>query len=176
MEEWRDIYGGIYSVSSDGKVRRNISRTRARAGTLLKGYMTRCGRPKRRPGYLLYVLGVNGEKIVKGAANLVALAFFGPCPEGKQVNHKNGIKLDNRVENLEYVTGSENIRHAFRTGLKRAPYGAVHFKTKLTEDDVREIRRRRKAGEMCKDIAPDYGIHVNTVAQIGRRMRWIHLA
>ncbi len=52
---------------------------------------------------------------------LVMAAFTGPCPKGKEVNHKNGVKTDNRLANLEYVTPAENVLHAFRMGLIVAP-------------------------------------------------------
>lgn len=48
---------------------------------------------------------------------LVTVAFLGDCPNGKEVNHKNGDKSDNRLTNLEYVTHSENMKHAFASGL-----------------------------------------------------------
>jgi hypothetical protein len=53
---------------------------------------------------------------------IVAAAFIGPCPDGLEINHKNGIKLDNRAENLEYTTRSANMKHAYDSGLRRREF------------------------------------------------------
>lgn len=67
-----------------------------------------------RNGYLVATLSVEGQRIRTGVHRLVASAFL-PNPEGKpQVNHKNGNKQDNRIENLEWATCSENNLHRRR--------------------------------------------------------------
>ncbi len=72
---------------------------------------------------------------------LVAQAFI-PNPENKKiVNHKDGNKKNNHVENLEWVTQSENLKHAYQIGLVKPLRGTESPKSKLTENDVRYIRK-----------------------------------
>ena len=82
------------------------------------------GKPLRfsktaKNGYYLVWLYDNGKRTHMLVHRLVAHHVLGPCPEGMCVNHKDGNKLNNQPENLEYVTPSENSRHAVRTGLLR---------------------------------------------------------
>jgi HNH endonuclease len=71
---------------------------------------------------------------------LVALAFLGPVPAGKEVNHKDGDKLNNRPDNLEYVTRSQNMLHANAKGLAPKLKGDRHPNAKLSNEQAEELK------------------------------------
>jgi HNH endonuclease len=107
---------------------------------------------------------------------LIWEAVHGPIPVGLQVNHRNGIKTDNRIENLELVTASENMRHAAALGLLGGQRGERHYRAKVTDAAVREIRRRRAQGERGSDLAAEFGISPQCVCDIVKGRKWRHVA
>lgn len=101
---------------------------------------------------------------------LVANAFHGERPKGMQVNHKNGIKTDNRSENLEYVTPSENNKHARENGLHvRAP----RFPRKLNRQKVVEIIGLLASNHSRSEIGRMYGVNRTAISKIAAGKNWV---
>lgn len=120
-----------------------------------------------RNGYVyinLYVGGVFAHRIV-------ADAFLGPIPNGLEVNHINGVKSDNRPENLEYVTKSENAKHAHKTKLATNK-GINNPRAKLNREAVEEIKRLRLEGLTFVSIAKMFGVAPETVSMAYRNKTW----
>ena len=103
---------------------------------------------------------------------IVALAFIGPCPDGHEVNHKNFVKHDNRAENLEYVTRSENLLHRSSAGIGR---GESNGTSKLKRADVVAIRKRHTNGEGYKNLGKAFGVSWECIRNIvkGRVWKWV---
>lgn len=171
-EQWRDIPGweGWYQVSSHGNVRslprvmvrkdRRLCMARGRQLALInKG-------PYKRVN--LYRIGAYESPLVH---SLVARAFL-PNPECKpQVNHINGVQWDNRVDNLEWATSSENMSHASRCGLLGTVGESSHF-AKLSAAQVVEIRAQFAGGISQRAIARDFGISQSQVSRIASGRDW----
>lgn len=104
------------------------------------------------------------------AHRLVWLHFRGPIPEGLTVNHMNGIWTDNRPENLELATPSEQVRHARQVLLRGRlnQHGTRNPMAKLTSEEVAEIRARRAAGEPLLTLANQFGVRFQHISRIAR--------
>lgn len=128
VEKWISGYEGKYKVTTDGQV------WSERKHDYMRPMVT-------EKGYLKVELRSNGRRRYKvGVHRLVAEAFI-PNPDNlPEVNHKDGIKTNNHVGNLEWCTRSENQKHAYRTGLERRVTGTDHHKSKLTQVEVNYIR------------------------------------
>lgn len=118
-EEWKDIegYEGLYQISNLGRVKSLERIVPLKNGRKRVQYELIRKPKKAYKGYLQVDLWKNHKCSVKRINRLVAIAFI-PNPENKpEVNHIDGNKENNRIDNLEWVTGKENMRHAIKTGL-----------------------------------------------------------
>lgn len=118
--EWRAIpgYEGFYEVSSCGLVR-SVDRTDI-AGRYRPGVLLSQGDDR---GYRFVRLSKDREQRVIKVHALVVITFIGQCPPGHEVDHINGVRSDNRLVNLEYVTHLENVRRICGRGKESAPAG-----------------------------------------------------
>lgn len=120
-------------------------------------------------------LRLTKDKVIKKYSihYLVMITYVGPRPEGYEINHKNGIKWDNRLENLEYVTPSENILHAYRTGLKKPIRGEQHHASKLKKEDIPVIKRLAETTDMTQgEIGKLFGVTNGEISNIIRGTSW----
>lgn len=166
-EIWKPILGyeDYYEVSNLGRVKRIKYGQGVRPYNILTLQMN-------TTKYLQIFLTVNGKSKSHKVHKLVAEAFLGPRPSGLDINHRNGIRTDNRIENLEYVTRSENERHAYDVLGKKCASGEAAGNTRYTEKDVKNIRRRYLQGEKKSDLAREYGMSHNNITSIIIRRTW----
>lgn len=98
----------------------------------------------------------------------------GPVPDGMTINHRNGVKTDNRIANLELATVAENVQHAFDHALMQPLRGEEATNVILTEAEVRTIYRRCKTERVAR-IARDYGVAYWTISSIKHGHNWAHI-
>lgn len=157
-EEWREYNG--YQVSNYGKV---INKNGKVLSTNVDshGYVTTS------------ITGLNRDRI-KGMHRIVATVFL-PNPNGlPEVNHLDGVKTNNRIDNLEWCTKKGNQDHEALVLQQRS--GTNNYMNKLTDEKVIEIHNLCKEGNLLyKDIAKLYEISNTVVSSIARAIRWRHL-
>lgn len=189
-EVWRDVpgYERLYQVSNMGRVR-----SVERLVPFYNGACRRYGgvmRPwGKRGSYLRIQLRKDGRSKDLAVHHIVWAAFFGGRPKGFEINHKNGSKRDNRADNLELVTHSENIKHAYANGLIPTRVGEGNTKAILTDEVVLWMRRRyrkvmrsrltegKKSAPrgMIRALAQRYRVTTTTIKSAIKGETWKHL-
>jgi hypothetical protein len=169
-EEWRAVVGyeGYYAVSNLGRLRRVASFPAHYTGQLVSGQ-------DNGTGYLHVCLGRDGAKRYRYLHRLVAEAFIGPCPSGMEVNHKDLNRQNCRLDNLEYLTKAQNVRHSVASQAEKwQQTGAVRAgkSRKLTAGDVRTIRASTEAAVV---LAKRFSVDPSTIRQIRQRRVWKHV-
>jgi hypothetical protein len=179
MEIWKPVVGFEgYEVSNLGRVRsldRVIDRPSGYRGNQCKrdGQLLTVG--KNNNGYTR--VGLTGEKGLKTLSvhRLVAKAFI-ENPENKPtVNHVDGDKTNNNVENLEWATILENNQHAYVAGLKSGQKGSRHPNAIITPEIIQQARILRENGNTYASIGLMFGVHRQTIADALTGRRWKHL-
>lgn len=168
MENWLEVVGyeGVYDISDLGNVR-----SIARNGTI--GGILRL--ENTRSGYLRVMLSAGNKTKRFNVHVLVAGAFLGSKPRGMQVNHKNGVKSDNRLENLEYLSSSDNHKHAYERLRRQRNFGSTYPMHKLSDKDIVTIRSERDQGTSLNALAARFSVSISTISMIGGRKIWRHI-
>ena len=161
MKKYICGYEGRYTVDEDGAVYSEISGKELSKVVMDSGYV-----------YVHLFDGKNKNGKCLRLNRIVAQTFL-PNPNGfEQVNHKNGNKKDNSVNNLEWCSPLQNMQHAVKTGLKNHS-GDKNPSAKLTWDQVHAIREEYKYNSNSRKIAAKYGITQVMVCKIARNECWV---
>jgi hypothetical protein len=156
----KKIFNGLYEVSTNGDIITHNWRNSGKTAILKPA--------TDKKGYLRVGLQIKGKLRTQKVHRLVALAFI-PNPENKpQVNHKNSIKSDNNIKNLEWVTNRENVIHSVLSG--NCKY------VKLTPIKVKEIRELYSSGNYTqKSLGLKYGVIRQHISDIINFKKWNHI-
>lgn len=173
QEEWRQVKGweGFYEVSSLGRVK-SLARNRGNGKGVYRIEERILKQIVNKHGYL-YV-GLSDPKKTMKVHRLVLTAFRGEPPIDKPTcNHIDGIKANNNIENLEWVSHTDNIRHAFKNNLIKRHCGEKHFMAKLTYKQVDDIRCRYSSKSIsCASLAKEFQMSLATISNIVSFRSW----
>lgn len=172
-EEWKPIVGFYNEVSNHGRVRsvtHVAGNGKTYQGKILKPIITKSGYVN-----ICLTTGNDESRITKRVHRLVADAFVENPDDKDEINHKDGNKENNRAENLEWVTRSENEQHAYDNNLVKVLKGSEKPLSKLDEEDIRNIRKEYEDGCLQIELAERYGVARQTISSIVNRKAWTHV-
>lgn len=163
-------YGGLYAASIGGSIWSHPKKAGGsfRKGRWLNGKLT-------HHGYKSITLCRNNQQKTYFIHRIIAMLYIDNPNNYPQVNHKNSIRTDNRIENLEWCTQSMNNQHAFDHGNKSPTIGESCGTSKLTEKNIIEIRDMLSRKIPQSKIAIKYGVKQSTISKINTGLRWRHV-
>ena len=148
----------MYLISIDGRI------FNEKTGKELKQY-------DNGNGYLKLTLTIDGKQVQKLSHRIVAETYL--IDKSTQVNHKDGNKKNNYIENLEWVTNSENQIHAHKNGLKKN--GNELWNGKFSKEDIENIRLLKKDGILQYEIAKIMHTSNSTISSILTHKRYKYI-
>lgn len=160
-------YEGLYIVTFSGQVYALPRKTTDSLGRVTFRRLKRRNLKTTKFGYQAVTLVKDGKSKTHFVHRLMFESFIKKVPEGLQINHIDGNKLNNCLGNLECVTPSENIRHSLDIGLRKPKSGHTFKKTMLNKEQKLEIVKSKL---MKKDLAKIYGVNLKTIYNIRRRL------
>lgn len=163
-EQWKDVlnYEGLYQISNIGRIKSFINKKDG-CFSILK--------QKDNKGYLKFNACKNGKIKTLSIHRLVAQHFI-PNPDNKpDVNHKKGNKKDNRYWKIEWNTKLENNVHAYSIGLKKGRKGIYCNLSKLTNDQISEIKCNPKNLNQ-RELGEVYNVSQSNISYILSNKTW----
>lgn len=154
---------GRLAIDADGAIWRMQTRTRVGRWRPIS---PRRADLLRADGYRDVRIAVAGTEYRASANRIVWMASNGEIPEGIEVNHRDGNREHNRLGNLELTTKGENLAHSYRELGRTRPTGGKNPRSRLTAEQVAEIRRRGAGGEGRRPLARAFGVTPRAVRMI----------
>jgi hypothetical protein len=169
-EVWKPVIGheGKYEVSDQGRVKVLAHTVRHWCGRRIPKPERIITLTKHTGGYRMVVLGGGKKHFVH---RLVMAAFVGPASPGRDVNHINGDKTDNRLCNLEYCDRLHNVRHAIATGLQDNA-GESNGMNKYSAESIRSAHAMVAAGSTLIEASRATGVAASTIEMVAAGKRW----
>lgn len=177
-EKWKEINGyPYYEVSNKGTVRSKDKYVKCGNGYVWKRGKIIASHPNRDGYLMLRIRNSPLDKKFVPVHVLVANAFVENPSYLLEINHKDGRKENNHWTNLEWVTRSENLLHAFSIGLRISKKGEKSNLSKLKERDILEIRRlAAEGGRSHVEIAKLYKVSGMCIGLIVSKKSWSHIS
>lgn len=161
---WKPVkdFENHYHINNFGSVKRIFPSNGATVNKILKPCVNKYG-------YYILHLSKHGKQINRSVHRLVLESFIGLRPKDYECNHKDGNRLNNNLDNLEWVTQYDNLLH------RNTAKGEDSPKSKLKKEDILKIRHLYKNGFSFGKISKFFNVHKTQISRICKRQSWSHV-